>query len=49
MITGLCGDDDVKWRIAEEAAVRSLQARKALWDGMFESMQAGRKASVVVS
>jgi hypothetical protein len=49
MITGLCGDDDIKWRIAEEAAVRSLQARKALWDGMYEAMRAARRASVMVS
>jgi hypothetical protein len=49
MIAGLCGDDDIKWRVAEEAAVRSLQSRKALWDGMCESMRAGRQASVGVS
>ena len=47
MITGLCGDDDIKWRVAEGAAVRSLQARKALWDGMYEAIQAGNRASVV--
>lgn len=39
MIAGLCGHDDVKWRVAEEAAVSSLQARTALWDGMYESMK----------
>lgn len=48
MIAGLCGDDDIKWRVAEEAAVRSLQARKALWDGMFEAMRDARPSSVSV-
>jgi hypothetical protein len=34
LITSLCGDDEAKWRSAEEAAVESLQARVTLWDGM---------------
>lgn len=44
MITRLCGEDEVNWQVAEEAAVRSLQARKALWDGICE---AARQAPAV--
>jgi hypothetical protein len=30
----LCGEDPEKWRIAESAAIRSLEARVDLWDGV---------------
>ena len=49
MIARLCDDDDIKWRVVEDAAVGSLQARKALWDGMYESMRAAPQASASVS
>ena len=39
MLAELCRDDDLKWRIAEQAAVRSLQARRQLWNGMLDAMQ----------
>jgi len=39
LIAWLCGDDEAKWRTAENAAVTSLQARKNLWDGMLLAMQ----------
>jgi hypothetical protein len=32
LVSSLCGDDEAKWRIAEQAAVRALEARLALWD-----------------
>lgn len=38
LIQSLCGDDQLKWMIAEEAAVSSLQARIKLWNGMSLSM-----------
>ena len=34
LVEGLCGDDPDRWRSAEDAAVRSLEARMALWDGI---------------
>jgi hypothetical protein len=34
MTATLCGDDAEKWREATEAAVASLKARLALWDGV---------------
>jgi hypothetical protein len=39
LISSLCGNDDNKWRIAEHAAIASLQARKDLWDGMYAAIR----------
>lgn len=38
MIAELCGDDDQKWQEAADAALVSLQARLALWDGILSSV-----------
>jgi hypothetical protein len=38
LIEFLCGDDDFKWRIAEEAAVRALEFRLHLWDGVEKAL-----------
>ena len=45
MITRLCNDDDDKWRIAEHAASKSLEAREALWDGIYKAIQATPRVS----
>src|ERR1700754_2484794 len=34
MLEELCGDDDVKWRLAGDAARAALEARIVLWDGV---------------
>lgn len=34
MLEELCGDDDVKWRLAGDAARAALEARISLWDGV---------------
>jgi Protein of unknown function (DUF3050) len=34
LVEDLCGDDPARWRSAEEAAVRSLEARMDLWDAI---------------
>jgi Protein of unknown function (DUF3050) len=34
----LCGNDPDRWQAAEEAAIRSLEARMALWDGVCERL-----------
>ncbi|MGI9474580.1 MAG: DUF3050 domain-containing protein [Rubripirellula sp.] len=39
MIASLCRDDGLKWQLAEEAAIRSLQSRIKLWDGVLEEIQ----------
>lgn len=46
MIARLCGSDDAKWQAAERAAVQSLQARKALWDGTREAMRESVEAKI---
>ena len=45
MITRLCNADDDKWRIAEHAASKSLEAREALWDGIYKAIQATHRVS----
>lgn len=34
LVQSLCGDDPVKWQIAEDSAVKCLAARRILWDGI---------------
>ena len=34
VLTELCGDDETKWKEAEDAAKEALEARYILWDGM---------------
>ncbi len=38
LMSVLCGDDDARWRSAEEAAVEALQARLELWNGIHEEV-----------
>ncbi|WP_324672001.1 DUF3050 domain-containing protein [Hymenobacter sp. GOD-10R] len=46
MVRELCGDAAERWQQAEEVALRCMQARVALWDGIEQSIQA---SSVAVS
>lgn len=34
MVAELCGDDEVKWKEAETAAIEALQIRASLWDAV---------------
>ena len=43
LITSLCGQEQQSWENAERAAIKSLQARKSLWDGVCGKMQDGRQ------
>ena len=45
MLASLCGSDDEKWRVAEEAAIKALRARKRLWDGVYEAMSRSENAN----
>lgn len=38
LLASICGDDDDRWRAAEAAAVRALEARVALWDGVLAAV-----------
>ena len=40
LVAELCGGDPARWRAAEGAAVRSLEARLHLWDGIVERITA---------
>lgn len=40
MTANLCGDDDKKWFEAEQAVIEALQARIALWDGIYSEIKA---------
>ncbi len=39
LLIALCEDDPRKWQTVESAAVRALEFRKLLWDGMLETTQ----------
>lgn len=39
LVCSLCGDDPRRWDVAEQAAIRSLEARLALWDGIAERLE----------
>lgn len=43
MIEELCGDDATKWKEAEDAALRALQARRGLWEGAMPMADHARK------
>ena len=38
MVEELCGDNEVKWKEAEEIAILALEKRIALWDGIAHAM-----------
>lgn len=51
MISRLCGDSPLSWQLAEQAAVRALEARIRLWDGVLgeiETRRSDRTAKSVV-
>jgi hypothetical protein len=39
MIDTLCGDNDTLWAEAEAVAIKSLEVRIALWDGIYEAIK----------
>jgi len=39
LISSLCRTDETKWKIVEDSAVASLEARLTLWNGMHEMMK----------
>ncbi len=38
LLTQLCGDDPMNWKLAENVATQALEARLALWDGISEAV-----------
>lgn len=49
MLASLCGDDEKKWRQAEETAHVALNARIALWDGVVEQIDLARTNRVLMA
>jgi hypothetical protein len=45
LIGRLCGDDPTRWQAAEDAAVRSLEARMTLWDGVCDRLDLTKNAT----
>jgi hypothetical protein len=46
MPANLCGDDEKRWRQAEETAHIALHARVALWNGVVEQIDLARSKRV---
>jgi hypothetical protein len=46
LLLSLCGSDDSHWKIAEQAAVDSLVARRRLWDGICDAIRRKRNPAV---
>jgi hypothetical protein len=42
MISRLCGSSSLRWQLAEQAAVRALEARIRLWDGVLAQIKTRR-------
>ena len=42
LMTAICGTDDSKWRVAEDAAIEALEERVALWDGVLGALRGHR-------
>ncbi|KEO74690.1 DUF3050 domain-containing protein [Anditalea andensis] len=38
MLVHLCGDDETRWEETKSAAIHALEARKVLWDGIYDAV-----------
>jgi hypothetical protein len=41
LLVSLCGSDESRWQAAEQAALDCLEARRGLWDGIFDVIRRG--------
>jgi len=46
LLLSLCGSDEARWQIAEQAAVDCLDARQRLWDGICDVIRRKKKSAV---
>jgi hypothetical protein len=44
LMQSLCGSDESLWAIAEQTATKALEARRALWDGIYAAMRTGKES-----
>jgi hypothetical protein len=49
LMQSLCSTDENSWKIAEQAAVEALEARRALWDGIYALMRRRKEADALPS
>jgi hypothetical protein len=47
LVLSLCGSDEARWQAAEQAAVKSLETRRDLWDGIYASMRHQKNQAAV--
>ena len=47
LVCTLCGEDVRRWEAAEQAAIRSLQARLTLWEGIADRLEARQRSAMV--
>jgi Protein of unknown function (DUF3050) len=45
LMQSLCGSDEHRWQVAEHAAVTALEARRELWDGIYQIIRDRKAAS----
>jgi Protein of unknown function (DUF3050) len=49
LMQSLCGSDESLWTIAEQTATKSLEARRALWDGIYGAMNSRKAGEHIAS
>jgi hypothetical protein len=45
LLSSLCGADESRWQAAEQVAVDCLEARRGLWDGIYEVIRQKKNAA----
>jgi len=46
LLRSLCGSDESRWQVAERAAVDCLEARRGLWDGIFDVIRRNKNSAI---
>jgi Protein of unknown function (DUF3050) len=46
LLSSLCGTDESRWQAAEQAAVDCLEARRALWNGIYDAIRRKKNTGV---
>ena len=46
LLLSLCGPDESRWRVAGQAAVDCLEARRELWDGICDVIRRAKNQAV---
>ena len=46
LLLSLCGSDESRWRVAEQAAADCLEARRGLWDGICDVIRREKNPAV---